>query len=69
MRVFRDKQLIETMASNLMTTDPCQLTLTIEGSERSSRHDLGSIDADLKPMQQQRPAHATIETSNSNAKL
>ena len=42
-----DKQLIETMAANLMTSDSCQLKLTIEGSERSSRHDLGSIDTDL----------------------
>jgi len=49
---FRDKPLIETMATNLMTSDPCQLKLTIEGSERSSRHDLGSIDTDLKPTQQ-----------------
>jgi len=52
MRFFRDKLLIETMATNLMTSDPCQLKLTIEGSERSSRHNLGSIDTDLKPMQQ-----------------
>ena len=51
MRFFRDKPLIETMATNLMTSDPCQLKLTIEGSERSSRHDLGAIDTDLKPMQ------------------
>jgi len=49
---FLDKPLFETMATNLMTSDPCQLKLTIEGSERSSRHDFGSIDTDLKPMQQ-----------------
>ena len=40
------------MATNLMTSDPCQLKLTIEGSERNSGHDPGSIDTDLKPMQQ-----------------
>ena len=31
---FGDKPLIETMATNLMTSDPCQLKLTIEGSDR-----------------------------------
>ena len=45
---FRDKPFIETMAANLMTSGPCQLKLTIEGSERNSRHKLGSIDTDLK---------------------
>ena len=48
---FRDKPLIETIATNLMTSDPCQLKLTIEGSERSSKDDLGAIDTDLKPIQ------------------
>ena len=55
---FRDKPLIENTAANLMTSDPCQLKLTIEGSERSSRHDLGSIGTDLKPMQKSTPATA-----------
>ena len=55
---FRDKPLIENTAANLMTSDPCQLKLTIEGSERSSRHDLGSIGTDLKPMQKLTPATA-----------
>ena len=31
---FGDKPLIETMATNLMTSDPCQLKLTIEGADR-----------------------------------
>ena len=48
---MRDKPLIETMAANLMTSDPCRLKLTIEGFERSSRHDLGAIDTDIKPTQ------------------
>ena len=52
------------IAANPMTSDPCQLKLTIEGFERSSRHDLGSIDTDLKPMQQSTPA--TAMPSNDN---
>ena len=52
MMILWDRPLIETMAANLMTSDPCQLKLTIKGSERSSRDDLGAIDTDLKPMQQ-----------------
>ena len=52
MMILRDRPLIETMAANLMTSDPCQLKLTIKGSERSSRDDPGAIDTDLKPMQQ-----------------
>ena len=51
MMILPDKPLIETMAANRMTSDPSELKLTIEGSERSSRHDLGAIDIDLKPMQ------------------
>ena len=50
--ILRDRPLIETMAANLMTSDPCQLKLMIEGSERSSRDDLGTIDTDLQRMQQ-----------------
>ena len=57
---FRDKPLIET----IMTSDPCQLKLAIEGSERSSRHNLGSIDSDLEPMKQWTPA--TAMPSNDN---
>jgi hypothetical protein len=52
MMILPDKPLIETMAANRMTSDPSELKLTIEGSERSSRHDLGAIDTYLKPMQQ-----------------
>ena len=52
MMILRDRPLIETMAANLITSDPCQLKLTIEGSERSSRDDLSAIDTDLKLMQQ-----------------
>ena len=52
MMILRDRPLIETMAANVITSDPCQLKLTIEGSERSSRDDLGAIDTDLTPMQQ-----------------
>ena len=57
---FRDKPLIET----IMTSDPCQFKLTIEGSERSSRHNLGSIDSDPEPMKQWTPA--TAMPSNDN---
>ena len=52
MTILRDRPLIETLAATLMTSDPCQLKLMIEGSERSSKDDLGAIDIDLKPMQQ-----------------
>ena len=66
--ILRDRPLIETMVANLMTSDPCQLKLTIEGSEHSSRDDLGAIDTDLKPMQQQCQvmttfAHVSASTS------
>jgi len=64
MVILRDRPLIETMAANLMTSDPCQLKLTIEGSERSSWDDPGAIDTDLKPMQQKTPA--TAMPSNDN---
>jgi hypothetical protein len=33
MQFSRDKPLIETMATNLMTSVPCQLKLTIEGEQ------------------------------------
>ena len=52
MTILRDRPLIETLAATLMTSDPCQLKLMIEGSERSSKDDLGAIDIDLKPVQQ-----------------
>jgi len=58
--VFFREPLIET----IMTSDPSQFKLTIEGSERSSRHNLGSIDSDPEPMKQWTPA--TAMPSNDN---
>jgi len=46
---------IETMTANPMTSDPCQLKLTIEGSEHSTWAQLAL-------------AHAAKYTGNSNAK-
>ena len=47
MMILRDRPLIENLAANVITSDPCQLKLTIEESERSSRDGLGAIDTGL----------------------
>ena len=45
--ILRDRPLIENLAANVITSDPCQLKLTIEESERSSRDGIGAIDTGL----------------------
>ena len=49
MRFFRDEPLIETMATNLMTSDPCQLKLTIEGSELAAGMTSAQLTLTLSP--------------------